>query len=582
MASKSEILEAEFQERLKQTFLEETSFLIDDLEETVLGLEAKEARESLLSRIFRSLHSIKGSAASVGFVCLSGFAHVLEDYLSEIRANPSLVDPDVISILLESVDTLRKRHVELSNGTKDSEFWDVDELKYRLLKLASQHKSISDPNHPEYSQAFGIFDEMPEHPSEDLHKEVALRGTGSDDHLETNSSKPKDKENKSGAQVLKIDSARVEDVLQLVGQLVILKGQVEQDVGTGIQLARSSAFSGLEKVIRDLYDKALSMRMNSMKQLFMKMQRIVRDTSARLNKPIAFEMSGEDTEMDRSIIEQMGDPLTHLIRNAIDHGIENSDLRRSRAKSEQGKVQLRAYRRSGMVIIEVADDGGGIHRDKVIDRAIKRSLISKETAAKLTPSQVHDLLFLPGFSTAEAVTDLSGRGVGLDVVRSNVENMKGLIEIDSTYEKGTTFRISLPLTAAIMSGVVVAVHGKRFIFPTEVVAEFLTIREESVKPYGSRGQLLEIRGDYVPLLSLASLMEFKSEGNGTVALLIEQKDLRIGIIVDRVIGIHQVVLKGIGEVASSKLLAGAAILSDGYVAPVIDVSVFSNTLSLSA
>jgi len=566
--NKSSLLEEElFYAQLKQTFLEEAAFLLEDVEEAMLTLDAEDQRDESLARIFRAAHSVKGSAASVGFTDLAAFAHIAEDCLSVLRAQSSLVRPDIVSLLLDSIDALKARVQSIrEDESVAGKPWDVRELTARLKAVTAELTHVH--VHPEktepepYSQSFGFFDdEPPVHAAADtdIHGSSPVKG----------SAEKSGKIAHTGSQVLKIDAERVESVLQLVSQLVVLKSQLELDQGASAH--KSTAFVSLDKVVRELYDRALSMRMNSLKQLFVKMQRTIRDISTKIGKPVDFVMEGEDTELDRGLIEQIGDPLVHLIRNAIDHGIEASAERMRKGKGERGHIALRAFRRGSSVVIEISDDGGGINPAKIVAKAIEKKLITEDAAASLTPRQINGLLFLAGFSTAASVTDLSGRGVGLDVVKSNVEAVKGHIEIDSVLDQGSTFRVILPLTAAIMSGVVVEVGEEKYIVPMEAVQEFIKLKDGMLKGYGGSGQLLYVRGHYCPITHLGTLMNTPGSQRGETALLLESGGNRLGIIVDRVLGISQVVLKSVRNISSGGVIAGAAVLGDGRVAPVLDV-----------
>ncbi|MEM7671057.1 MAG: chemotaxis protein CheA, partial [Pseudomonadota bacterium] len=309
--------------------------------------------------------------------------------------------------------------------------------------------------------------------------------------------------------------------------------------------------------------------------LFQRMSRIVRESSAAVGKEVRLETDGETTEVDKTVIERLADPLTHMIRNAVDHGLESTEDRTAAGKSTEGIVKLSAAHRSGRVVIEVSDDGGGINRPKVHQIAIDKGLVPADTA--LTDSEIDNLLFLPGFSTASTVSDLSGRGVGMDVVKTAIQSLGGRITITSEPGTGTTFSISLPLTLAVLDGMVVNVAGETLVVPLNVVSETLTIHEDTTDEIEPGAQVVRVRGGFVPLFDLGGALGYRSEPGdlaGSVALLIAQEDgNRVALIVDEIQDQRQVVIKGLDDTfCRSPGIAAATILGDGQIALIVDPS----------
>ena len=378
--------------------------------------------------------------------------------------------------------------------------------------------------------------------------------------------------------VVRVDLDRIERLVNLVGELVINQAMLAQSLESSGLSPHSDAMNGLEefqRLTRDIQDSVMMIRAQPVKPLFQRMSRIVREASAAVGKEVRLVTDGENTEVDKTVIERLADPLTHMIRNAVDHGLESPDTRAAAGKSREGIVKLSAAHRSGRVVIDVSDDGGGINREKVRQIAISKGLIPADSA--LSDTEIDNLLFLPGFSTASSVSDLSGRGVGMDVVKTAIQGLGGRISISSTPGSGTTFSISLPLTLAVLDGMVVEVAGETLVVPLSVVAETLTIRDDSIDQVEPGRNVVRVRGGFVPLLDLGSALGYRGELDdlvGTVALLIVEEDgSRAALIVDEIQDQRQVVIKGLDDAFfRAPGIAAATILGDGQIALIIDPS----------
>jgi two-component system, chemotaxis family, sensor kinase CheA len=360
----------------------------------------------------------------------------------------------------------------------------------------------------------------------------------------------------------------------MVGELVISQSMIAQDpellTGEKARLTRNVARSG--KIVRELQDLTMSLRMVPLKAMFQKMSRLVRDLSHKSGKAVRFVTEGEETEIDRNMVESLGDPLVHMVRNAVDHGLESADGRAAAGKSTTGTVTLRAFHAAGNVIIELEDDGKGLDRQRILAKALERNLIAP--GQDLSESQTFALIFLPGFSTAEKVTDVSGRGVGMDVVRSRVEAMHGRIDIRSTRGQGSVFTLTLPLTMAITDGMLIRVGRERYLLPTVSIIESFRPQAGSLSTVAGRGEMVMLRGNLVPILRLHRL--FGVEGSVTNAMqglliVIEASGARCALLVDELLGQQQVVIKSmsaaLGQVQG---VAGGAILGDGRVGLILD------------
>ncbi|MEW9921877.1 chemotaxis protein CheA, partial [Marimonas sp. MJW-29] len=378
--------------------------------------------------------------------------------------------------------------------------------------------------------------------------------------------------------VVRVDLDRIERLVNLVGELVINQAMLSQSLEQSGLSPHSDPMSGLEefqRLTRDIQDSVMMIRAQPVKSLFQRMSRIVREASAAVRKDVRLQTIGEATEVDKTVIERLADPLTHMIRNAVDHGLENTEKRIEAGKDPQGRVTLSAAHRSGRVVIEVADDGGGINRPKVLQIAIDKGLIPLDS--NLSDSEIDNLLFLPGFSTASVVSDLSGRGVGMDVVRTAIQALGGRITTTSEPGKGTTFSISLPLTLAVLDGMVVEVAGETLVLPLNLVIETLTLDDRSVQMVRPGHHVIEVRSGFVPLFDLGHALGYRdpvTDFNGCVALLIAQEDeSRAALVIDNILDQRQVVIKGLDDsFHRAPGVAAATILGDGQIALILDPS----------
>ena len=375
---------------------------------------------------------------------------------------------------------------------------------------------------------------------------------------------------------VRVDLDRIDRLVNLVGELVINQAMLSQSVVEADLPSNSPIGSGLDEFLqltRDIQESVMMIRAQPVKSLFQRMSRIVRESSSALGKRVRLVTEGETTEIDKTVIERLADPLTHMIRNAVDHGLESSEERLSVGKPEEGEVRLTALHRSGRVVIEITDDGGGIDRARVRRIAEEKGLISAD--ANLTDSEIDQLLFMPGFSTAAEVSNLSGRGVGMDVVKNAITSLGGRISIHSAAGKGTTFSISLPLTLAVLDGMVVSVENETLVVPLSAIAETLTLRAEDNRRLGPRTSVVLVRESFVPLLDLGVELGYrdpKSSYGGSIALLIGQEDgSKAALVVDTIEDQRQVVIKGLqdsyGHVPG---VAAATILGDGQIALILD------------
>ena len=410
---------------------------------------------------------------------------------------------------------------------------------------------------------------------------------------------------KKETSTIKVDTGRVDSVLDAVGELVVLKNQLIHDEtvrGSG-NLRLEAIVDQLDKSVRELYEKTLSIRMTPLKSLFIKIQRIVRDVSLTLDKPVDLQLIGEETEVERTVFELLNDPLVHLVRNAMDHGVEKKETRQERGKPVQAKVTVAARQSGGNVVIDIIDDGGGINREKVLAKAIERGLVpSNVDPATIPDDTVFQYIFMPGFSTADKISDLSGRGVGLDVVKSNLDRINGKMNISSKLGVGTTFRMTIPLSTAITDGIVVAMDGTRYILPIHSIREIVRVTPKDYTEISGAGKVANVRGALLPVINVERVLgELKTAAavvdptladrkqdtlaarrEETMLVILESMTGQMAMPVDDVLGQAQVVVKPITAGATIPEVAGAAILGDGKTVLILDPGAIVNGIAKGA
>ncbi len=375
---------------------------------------------------------------------------------------------------------------------------------------------------------------------------------------------------------VRVDTAKLDNLLNLLGEIVIGQSAISRladDMSEEQSFMLKNALYGMERTTREFQEQLMSIRMIPIGPSFEQFRRFVRDVSHSLNKEIYLEIEGQDTELDKTVIERISDPLKHMIRNAIDHGIESPETRAGAGKPKSGKITLRAYHQEGNVFIEVSDDGGGIDRKEVRAKAEALGLVKH--GEEIADAKLLQFLFLPGFSTTSQVGELSGRGVGMDVVKNNIESLRGSVEIETREKIGTTFRVKLPLTLAIIEGMLIRVGKSIFILPMLSIVESIRPRKEDVQTVEKKGELIRVRGEYAPLVRLYEIFGIESEHHNpweSLVVIVESAGVRLGIMIDELVGQQQIVIKSLDTaITNSRSVSGAAILGNGQVALILDV-----------
>jgi two-component system chemotaxis sensor kinase CheA len=669
---------------LKNTFFEECSELLQEMELGLTDLREERGSEDTVHALFRAVHSIKGGAGVFGFENLIGFAHVLETVLDSVRRGDLDATADVIDVFFTANDILSdlvtmarsgqapetgfgddckaalERLIGAEGGEGAGEIVDFDDIDFvpvrfepddepaanvfaitfrprpDLLKKANEPLFIlrelrargefdlvaeigdlpplseMQPDAPyigwsgtlrtsasraEIEEIFefvmddcdlAIVDQTPavdampvlEEPAPDLVPDMALDAMAP---AAAPAPAPAVEKAESGkaplaaaaATTIRVDLDKVDRVVNMVGELVIAQamlGQVVQDLPEAMSMRMTQILEEVTHHTRELKDSVMSMRAQPVKSVFQRMPRLVRELSAKTGKMIELEMRGESTEVDKTIIERLSDPLTHIIRNSADHGIEMPQARAAAGKPEEGTIVLSAEHRGGRIVIEIKDDGAGINSERVLDKARERGLVAAD--AVLSEDEINNLIFMPGFSTAETVSDISGRGVGMDVVRRNIQDLGGRINLKSERGKGMVIQLTLPLTLAVMDGMVVRVGVETYVLPMAAIVECLRPGQSEVHNLLGTHGTLHLRGEIVPMVHLGEVLGVPSalnSGEGVVIIIEAGEGIKLGLAVDDLLGHQQVVIKSIEEnYGAVPGIAAATILGNGRVAFILD------------
>lgn len=586
-----------------EEFINESTEHIDNIETKILELEDSPDDKDLINEIFRPFHSMKGAAGFLGLVDINKLSHEAETLLDLARKDKIIVTKPVVDILLESLDVTKrlfdvitlKISQKLGRLPEGEEIHGVaiGETVRKLQRAASQsspeEEKVAGQKAPagEFNKGSKLgeilvkkgeitqdqFDEALKTQSKRLGEILVEKGVTTRDKVEQALSTQK-KIGKKVAPPIKVDTEKLDNLMELVGELVIAQTLVSQDKtlqqSSNQQVVKNIV--NLEKITKVLQEQVMAVRMIPVKQTFMKMNRLVRDVANKTNKKVELKLLGEDTEIDKTVVDELNDPLIHLLRNSVDHGIEKPEDRIKAGKPEIGTVQLNAYHQGGSVVIEIIDNGKGLSRDLLYEKGLEKNLISKDK--EYTDQEIFNLILLPGFSTVKVASDISGRGVGMDVVASFIKNLGGKLEIHSKLGEGSTFSIKLPLTMSIVDGMVVRVGKERYIIPTIAIIESIRPAMDSIVTVQGEGELINVRGKLHPLIRLHKLFNVKpkkSDPWDALIVLIESNGKIKGVMVDDLLGQQQVVIKSLGKIFKAvKEISGSAIMGDGVVGLILD------------
>lgn len=564
-------------------FLVESHEGLDRLDRDLVRLEKDPHCRDTLSSVFRTIHTIKGTCGFLGFSRLEKVAHAGENLLSRLRDGELVLDPAVTTALLQTVDAVREMLAHVAAGGTDGD--ETYPLLIETLEVLQRGGTSSEPLLDALTDLPAAPFPTAPHPTVQTQVESAAHPESSAAHLMASAARAPatdDAQRASGPaqpadSTIRVDVGLLDSLMNMVGELVLARNQILQFTSTQDDTTFLATCQRLNLITTELQEGVMKTRMQPIGNVWGKFPRVVRDLAHSCGKQVRIEMEGKETELDKTIIEAIKDPLTHIVRNAIDHGIETPAERIAAGKAPEGVLRLRAFHEGGQVNIEIADDGAGLKADRIKAKALERGLVTVDQVAKMSERDLVQLVFQPGFSTAAAVTNISGRGVGMDVVRTNIERIGGVVDLTSFQGRGSTLRIKIPLTLAIIPALVVTCGRGRYAIPQVSLLELVRLEGEQIQKRveSIRGApVYRLRGRLLPLVKLHEQLKVAPSSDGdTMNIVILQADGRqFGLVVDAINDTEEIVVKPLGKhMKGIPAFAGATIMGDGKVALILDV-----------
>ena len=623
---------------IMEDFLIEAFELIEQIDHDLVELESNPEDLELLNRIFRVAHTVKGSSSFLNFDVLTELTHHMEDVLNKARKGELKITPDIMDVVLESVDMMKGLLESIrDNGSDSAAGIDIKNICVRLTQISEGEAPSAAPEAPAAPAPEPVKEPEPATPAEEAAPEVSdaelsklsdseveaeierlLKVRKAEDQARRASkgiapkspeeiapaasvapapaakpapSRERDSDKKvpaasSGAvaqeQTIRVEVKRLDHLMNLIGELVLGKNRLlkiyddveERYEGEKFLEELNQVVSSLSLVTTAIQLAVMKTRMLPIAKVFNKFPRMIRDLSRDLGKQIDLEISGEETELDKSIVEEIGDPLVHIIRNSCDHGIEDPETRKAMGKPEKGLVQLKAYNEGNHIVVEIVDDGKGLDADMLKSKSIEKGIITEREADAMSEKEAFGLIFRPGFSTAAKVTNVSGRGVGMDVVKTNIEKLNGIIDIESEVGKGTVMKLKIPLTLAIIQSLLVGTQEEFYAIPLASVLETVRVPIDDIYTIDGKN-VLRLRDEVLSLVRLSDVFGVEKVfdgGDHTYVVIIGVAEAKLGIIVDTLVGQEEIVIKSMGDYLQNiPGIAGATIRGDGRVTLIIDV-----------
>ena len=624
---------------IMEDFLIEAFELIEQIDHDLVELEANPEDLELLNRIFRVAHTVKGSSSFLNFDVLTELTHHMEDVLNKARKGELKITPDIMDVVLESVDMMKGLLESIrDNGSDSAAGIDIKNICVRLTQISEGAAPSAAPEAPAVPVPEPVKEPEPAAPAEEAAPEVSdaelsklsdseveaeierlLKVRKAEDQARRASkgiapkspeeiapaasaapapapkpapSRERDADKKVPAassssavaqeQTIRVEVKRLDHLMNLIGELVLGKNRLlkiyddveERYEGEKFLEELNQVVSSLSLVTTDIQLAVMKTRMLPIAKVFNKFPRMIRDLSRELGKQIDLEISGEETELDKSIVEEIGDPLVHIIRNSCDHGIEDPETRKAMGKPEKGLVQLKAYNEGNHIVVEIVDDGKGLDADMLKAKSIEKGIITEREADAMSEKEAFGLIFKPGFSTAAKVTNVSGRGVGMDVVKTNIEKLNGIIDIESEVGKGTVMKLKIPLTLAIIQSLLVGTQEEFYAIPLASVLETVRVPIDDIYTIDGKN-VLRLRDEVLSLVRLSDVFGVNKVfdgGDQTYVVIIGVAEAKLGIIVDTLVGQEEIVIKSMGDYLQNiPGIAGATIRGDGRVTLIIDV-----------
>lgn len=606
LAKNPTLIDPEMKE-IVESFIVETKEILEKLDTDLLELEKKPDDKELLNQIFRSFHTIKGTSGFLGLEALPEVTHKCEDILNKLRKGEAVLSEGLMDGIILAFDTIK----ELLNKieTEQNENVAIENvciiLEGLLREIENEKTGEVVQAKPEVSQeALAKFEELE---TQAAAKEVVVETSPETVKEIAQPEKPKQEERKVEAiekaaaapvkeNTIRVDVDRLDALLDIVSEMVLGRNRLAQvtshfsveNEGNRYTRDFGEVTKQIDLMTTELQLVAMKLRMIKIAKIFNRYPRLVRDLTRDLSKDVELVIKGEETEVDKNLIEEINDPLVHLIRNSVDHGVEKPEVRIAAGKNPKGTVILAAEQLGNNIVITIEDDGKGLDIEVLKEKAVNKGLITKEKAKELTRQEAINLIFLPGFSTAEKVSNVSGRGVGMDVVKTNVSKLRGIINIESELGKGTKIIIKLPLTLAIISGMIVKAYNETIVIPLGSVIEVIRVNAEQI--YSIKGkEVIQVRDSILPLVSLNELLKGKLNGqkaernNWQYVVEVGIAEKRYGIKVDDLVGQQEVVIKSLGSyLGKIDGIAGSTIMGDGTVVMILDIHELFNKLEANA
>jgi two-component system, chemotaxis family, sensor kinase CheA len=577
---------------LMAEFITESTELIQNAEEALLSLEHDPEDTEAVGQVFRAFHTVKGTAGFLELPLIAELGHHAETLFSRVRDGEIRYSGGYADLSLQALDTIKQLVLAVNAALNGATLERPDgyDALLEVLKnpeaagVSEEQTAACTPRLGDLLVAQGKVDRVQVEQALNAHPDqkagVALVKSQAASVADVGQALRTQKQICAGAQQVvdssvRVSTQRLDRLIDMVGELVIAHSMVAQDrlVVNSENHNLTKKVAHTSKIVRELQDISMSMRMVPLKGTFSKMARLARDVSRKLGKNVNFLTDGEDTEIDRNLADIVNDPLVHMVRNAVDHGIETPAERRAAGKPEQGTVKLSACHSAGSVVVEISDDGKGLDREVLLAKARERGMIPE--GVELSEREIYNLILEPGFSTAQVVTDVSGRGVGMDVVKKNIERLRGTVEIKSEKGVGSVFRMSLPLTLAIIDGMVIRVGPETYVLPTISIIRSVKPAEADVSTVFQQGEMLRLQGDLIPLYRMSQIYGIdaaRKKLTDAIVVVVEDEDRMAGLVIDELIGRQQVVIKSLGETMKNLPgISGGAIMPDGRVGLILDV-----------
>lgn len=560
---------------------------LETVEVSLMNLEENPDDSESINAIFRSFHTIKGVSAFLKFMRINKLAHRSENLLDMIRSGELVIQPQIVDVILDTVDMFKQLIHGVKTGMDDGASMDIG---LPIAPLVARIKAVQNQDH-QFRPIGQIMVEQGALSADDLNRALDVQKENPNKKLgqilvESGQATSKQvasalQEQKKGSiqrseLQVKVDTKKLDNLVDMTGELVIAQSMLRQHpyIAAARDQRLMHTLGQLSQITSTLQTMTMSLRMVPIKSTFQKMVRLVRDLARNCGKQVRLTMSGEDTEIDRNVVDELYEPMVHMIRNSIDHGLESSSERAIVGKEPSGHINLRAYHRGGNIVVEISDDGRGLNKERIIEKAKANGLIIDET--KMSEDEIYDLIFCPGFSTAKEVSEISGRGVGMDVVKKAIEKLRGRVDILTHPGQGSTFVINLPLTLAIIEGMLVRIGQDRYVIPALSIIESFRPTREQYSTVNGQGEMILTRDKLIPLVRLNKFFNCRYDVDQpweALLVTVEHDGKYMCLLLDELLGKEEVVIKSMGEYMQNvKGIAGGAIMGDGRVGLILDMA----------